>query len=181
MQHSLIIAKNISRFNLIQGTNFGYAGWVPVPYNGQNPHVRPPLYGQILAADVIGHHRDVQIVPLVLDRWDLSAYAIYQSGLLAKYVVVNFDEWNSTTHYPRPSQKLELLVPSSVHQAEAKRLVGPGASATTGISWGGVGWDWMINGRLGKTGKEEVEDMRVRNGRLFLEVPSTQAVVVDLL
>lgn len=172
--------KNISRFNLIQGTNFGYAGWVPVHYNGQAPHVRPPLYGQILAADVIGHHKDVQIAPINLDHWDLSAYAVYQAGILAKYVVINLDVWNTTTHYPRPSRKFELRVRSKVHSAEVKRLFGPGASSTTEISWGGVSWNWTENGRLGRTGEDKVEVIRTHAGILSLEVHSTEAIIVSL-
>ncbi|CAI7672156.1 unnamed protein product [Penicillium manginii] len=175
------MSLNISRFNLIQGTNFGYAGWVPVPYNGQDPQVRPPLYGQILVADVIGHHRDVQIAPVHLGRWDLSAYGVYQSGILSKYVVVNFDEWNSTTHYPRPSQRFEFHVPSGVHAAEAKRLTGPGASSTSDISWGGISWNWTADGRLGQHGAENAERLHIQGKKLLLEVPSTQAVVIDLL
>lgn len=174
--------KNISRFNLIQGTNFGYAGWVPVHYNGQAPHVRPPLYGQILAADVIGHHQDVRIAPIDLGHWDLSAYAVYQSGILAKYVVINFDEWNTTTHYPRPSRKFDLHVPPKVRSAEIERLIGPGASSTTEISWRGVGWNWTEeDGRLGSSGKDKIEVIRTQGGILALEVPSTQAVVVNLV
>lgn len=101
--------------------------------------------------------------------------------MLAKYVIVNLDEWNSTTHYPRPSRKVELRVPSDVHHAEAKRLIGPGASATTGISWGGISWNWTTDGRLGSHGKEKVEKLHVQGGRLLLEIPSTEAIVVDLV
>lgn len=99
--------------------------------------------------------------------------------MLARYVVVNLDEWNSTTTYPRPSQWVSLGVPEGVRSAEAKRLTGPGASADTGISWGGLSWNYT-DGRLAQSGEEGCDMLRVSHGRLALELPSTEAVVVEL-
>ncbi|KAJ9623336.1 GTP-binding protein gtr2 [Knufia peltigerae] len=55
------MTMNITRYNLIQGTTFGYVAWVPVPTKGQEPYVRAPLYGQIFDAEAIGHHPNVRI------------------------------------------------------------------------------------------------------------------------
>ncbi|CAG8921660.1 unnamed protein product [Penicillium salamii] len=173
------MSLNITRFNLIQGTTFGYAGWTPVEHNGVAPQVRAPLYGQIFAADAIGRHPTVQVKALEFQRDDLSAYAIYESGILARYVVVNLDEWNSTTSYPRPSQKFELDVPHYLKSVEVRRLVGPGASADTGISWGGLSWNYT-DGRLGRTGKRQVEVLRVSKGTVTLDLDSTEAAIVEL-
>jgi hypothetical protein len=116
---------------------------------------------------------------LDLNRDDLSAYAIYEAGVLARYLVLNLDEWNSTTSYPRPSQKFALDVPRQIRSAEAKRLVGPGASSDTGISWGGVSWNYT-DGRLGRFGKDDTETLRAVNGTVKLEVDSSEAVLVEL-
>lgn len=178
-QKIISFTQNITRFNLIQGTTFGYTAWVPVHYNGQAPKVKPPLYGQLVAADVIGHHPIVQVKSLDLGRDDLSAYAIYESDILAKYVIVNLDEWNSTTAYSRPFQKISLGVPGYVTTAEAKRLTGPGASADTDISWGGLSWNYT-DGRLARSGSDCSDMLRVNHGRLALELPSTEAVVIKL-
>ncbi|KAJ5701834.1 hypothetical protein N7488_009382 [Penicillium malachiteum] len=86
------MSMNISRFNLIQGTNFGYASWVPVANNGQSPGVRPPLYGQLVAADAIGRHQKVQVKPLDLEEWNLSPYSVYESDILSRYVIINLEE-----------------------------------------------------------------------------------------
>ena len=72
-------------------------------------------------------------------------------------------------------------MPTKVHSAEAKRLIGPGASSTTDISWGGISWNWTEHGRLGRLGVDKVEVIRTHGGVLSLEVPSTQAVVVNLV
>lgn len=118
--------------------------------------MRPPLYGQLLAADVIGKYSKVQVNSLDLGRWDLSAYAIYKGDILSKYVIVNLDEWNFTTLYPRPVQKIAVSLPQNVKRAEIKRLTGPGAEAVTNISWGGLSWNYT-DGRLGEFGQPEIQ------------------------
>ncbi|KAL6399440.1 Glycoside hydrolase family 79 protein [Ilyonectria robusta] len=136
------MATNITRYNLIQGTTFGYSAWVPVTRDGVKPHVRAPLYGQIFAADVLGHHPKVQVYPIPQLPWNVSAYGIYESGGLAKYVVINFDEWNSTTRYERPVQKITLDLPLWVKNVKVERLTANGASADNDIKWAGQSWNY---------------------------------------
>lgn len=179
-QEELINSQNISRFNLIQGTTFGYTAWVPVEYNGQTPGVRPPLYGQLVAADVIGRHENVQVKSLDLGLWDLSAYAVYESGVLSRYVIINLNEWNTTTSYTRPTRKVSLSVPRGVHSGEIMRLSGPGASSDTGITWGGYNWNYTTDGRLGQFGEQQSWSVYPRNGYVNMDIPSTEAIVVEL-
>lgn len=145
------------------------------------PYVRPPLYGQIVVADVIGHNPDVQILPIDLgpELWKFSAYGVYESSKLNKYVLINLDEWNSTTRYPRPSQQVTLSFPSSVKVASVQRLLGAGASADSGISWGGISWNYT-HGRLAQSGRAHHEVLPVIRGMAKLTIPSTEAVVVTL-
>ncbi|EGR51301.1 uncharacterized protein TRIREDRAFT_72568 [Trichoderma reesei QM6a] len=173
--------QNITRFNLIQGTTFGYTGWVPVPTGSMQPYVRPPLYGQIVVADVIGHDPDVQILPVELGtkHWKFSAYGVYESTKLRKYVLINLDEWNSTTRYPRPAQQVILNFPPGVRSATIQRLLGEGASANSNISWGGLSWNYT-HGRLAQSGRPRHEILRIRRGSAKLTIPSTEAVVVTL-
>ncbi|KAL7965400.1 glycoside hydrolase family 79 protein [Trichoderma sp. SZMC 28014] len=175
------MSLNISRFNLIQGTTFGYTGWVPVPTGSMQPYVRPPLYGQIVVADIIGHDPKVQILPIDLgsELWKFSAYGVYESSKLSKYVLINLDEWNSTTQYPRPSQKVSLRIPSGSRGATVQRLLGPGASADSDISWGGLSWNYT-RGRLAQSGRPHFEALTVSRGEATLIIPSTEAVVVTL-
>ncbi|KAJ5745752.1 hypothetical protein N7520_010934 [Penicillium odoratum] len=174
------MSMNISRFNLIQGTTFGYTGWIPVEYNGQAPGIRPPLYGQLVAADVIGRHENVQVQSLDLGLWDLSAYAVYESGILSRYVVINLDEWNVTTSYARPTRQVSLSVPREVLSGEIMRLSGPGAGSDTGITWGGYSWNYTTGGRLEKSGEQQTQLVYPRGGYVNLDIPSTEAVVVEL-
>ncbi|KAL1856236.1 GTP-binding protein gtr2 [Paecilomyces lecythidis] len=176
------MTQDITRMHLIQGTTFGYTGWVPVSYGGREPYVRPPLYGQIVAADVLGHDPLIQIQEVELGLWNFSAYAVYGSRKLAKFVLVNLDEWNNTTPYPRPSQQVLLQVPleSGMKSAVVERLVGNGANADEGITWGGVNWNYT-DGRLVQGGKRSTDQLSFdRGGQAKLTVSSSEAVLVTL-
>lgn len=169
----------MTRFNLIQGTTFGYAAWVPVRTGSRDPYVRAPLYGQVFVADMLGHHPEVQVKELMGLPWNTSAYGVYEGGSLAKYVVVNYDEWNSTTPYQRPSQEVLLSIPSGVDHVLVERLTGNGASADEGIEWAGLSWNYT-DGRLAESGQYKSESVEVVNGTAKLDIPSTQAVLIYL-
>lgn len=173
------MVHNITRYNLIQGTTFGYSGWVPVASGGRDPYVRAPLYGQIFAADVLGHHPNVQVYNLPGLPWNMSAYGVYESGHLARYVVLNFDEWNATTPYQRPVQSVRLEVPRGVDNVNVRRLTGNGASADEGIQWAGQSWNYT-DGRLVESGKKIWETARAINSVVHLDIPSTEAVMISL-
>lgn len=152
---------------------------MPVSRNGLEPSVRPPLYGQVVVADIIGKAPEVRIQEVDLGIWNFSAYGIYESGKLSKYVLLNLNEWNSTTPYPRPAQRLNLGLPFRNVEATVRRLTGPGASATSGIKWSGLNWGYA-GGRLVQSGKEVFETMKIKNRRLTLDVESSQCVVITL-
>lgn len=173
------MAANITRYNLIQGTTFGYTGWVPVPLEGRDPYVRSPLYGQIFVADALGHHPDVQIHTVQELPWNMSSYGVYESGELARYIIVNYDEWNTTTPYPRPSQDVSLAVPSWVDEVQVRRLTGSGTSADEGIQWAGQSWNYT-DGRLVEKGAKAWEVFSAKNGTVDLSLRSTEAIMVDL-
>jgi hypothetical protein len=145
------------------------------------PYVRAPLYGQIVVADVIGHNPEVQILPIDLgpELWKFSVYGVYESSKLNKYVLINLDEWNSTTRYPRPNQQITLSIPPGVRSATVQRLLGAGASADSGISWGGLSWNYT-HGRLAQSGRSHYEALPIVRGMATLTIPSTEAVVVTL-
>jgi hypothetical protein len=165
--------------NLIQGTRFGYTGWVPVPLDGRDPYVRPPLYGQIFAADAIGHSSEVQVYPLPSSTWNFSAHAIYEFRKLSKYVLLNLGEWNSTTPYPRPKQQVTLSIPKDAHRARVERLTARGASADEGIQWAGMSWNYT-DGRLAEAGEHTFETVEATHGVVRLEIAATEAALVTL-
>ncbi|RYP68767.1 hypothetical protein DL771_006497 [Monosporascus sp. 5C6A] len=169
----------MTRYNLIKGTAFSYTGWVPVPLEGRDPYVRSPVYRQIFAADVLGHHPEVQVYERPDLAWNISAYGIYESGALSKYVVVNYDEWNATTPYERPVQEVALAVPSWVDHVMVKRLTADGASADEGIQWAGQSWS-NTDGRLVQSGREKSDCLHASNGMVELKLSSTEVMLVSL-
>lgn len=146
---------------------------------GVKPHVRAPLYGQIFVADVLGHHPKVQVYPIPQLPWNVSAYGIYESGSLAKYVVINFDEWNSTTRYERPVQKITLDLPTWVKNVRVERLTANGATADDDIKWAGQSWNYT-SGRLAKTGAKSWEGYAVKKGRVGVDLRCTEAMLVSI-
>lgn len=173
------MAANIKRSNFIVGTTFSYTGWVPVPYGGREPYVRPPLYAPIFTADALGHASETKVYPLPDSKDKFASHAIYESGKLAKYVLINLEEWNSTTAYVRPSQEVRLAVPPQIREVEVERLTGNGASADEDIQWAGMSWNYT-DGRLVEKGEHMIEKLRARRGVVTLKVPSTEAVLVTL-
>ena len=153
---------------------------MPVSVNGTAPHVRAPYYGNLLVADVVGSSPTMQILNVDLDDWSLSAYASFESGLLAKYVVINLDEWNSTTNYSRPAQQISLQVPADVTGARVDFLSAAGAEATDGITWAGMSYGFQSLGLGVQTANDTLNVVAV-NGTVNVSVESTEAIVVTLM
>ena len=109
--------------------------------------------------------------------WNMSSYAVYEGGSLSKYVVINFDEWNSTTPYERPTQDVILTVPAGIESVTVQRLTGNGASADEDIEWAGQSWNYT-DGRLAMSGEYRSESVPVNDGKANLSIPSTEAVLV---
>lgn len=146
--------------------------------NGLQPSVKPPLYGQIAVADIVGKNDRVQVQEVDLGIWNFSAYGIYECGKLSKYVLLNLDEWNSTSTHRRPVQRVTLHVPARADKAIVRRLTGPGANVETGVKWGGLEWNYAA-GRLVQSGKDKVEKIKPRRGQLSVDIESSQCAVIS--
>jgi hypothetical protein len=180
IDHLLLgMVANMKRYNLIQGTVFSYTGWVPVDHLGRPPHVRPPLYGQIFAADVLGHHPEVKVYEIPKLPWNIAAYGVYESDQLERYVIINFDEYNTTASYKRPVREHILKVPHEVKSVRIQRLTAAGADALEGIKWSGQSWNYTA-GRLEQHGKLKFETARAHKGEVKVKVPSSEAILVHL-
>ncbi|KAJ9623337.1 GTP-binding protein gtr2 [Knufia peltigerae] len=90
----------------------------------------------------------------------MSAYTIYEGGRLAKYAVINFDEWNKTSNFSRPSQEVVLSVSNGETRVRVDRLTGDGASADDGIAWASLSWNYS-DGRLLQSGTYKPEWLKV--------------------
>ena len=173
----------MTRVHMQQGTGFGYAAWQPVPRNGTEqyaPHVRAPYYGIAFVADFIGTTTNVRIKNIDLQNQELSAYAGYQSGVLAKAAVINLVEWNATETTTRPVQTLTLDVPKTVASVKVQRLTGPGASSYDNVTWGGVEWTYANMGK-GVQVVNDTQTVNVTNGVVGLSVNASEAILITMI
>lgn len=53
------------------------------------PHIQPPYYAAIIAAEAIGSSGNAQIVEISVNATDISGYAVFEYGTLARAVFLN--------------------------------------------------------------------------------------------
>ena len=76
---------------------------------------------------------------------------------------------------------MTLTMPSDVVGAKVTRLTAAGASADSGVAWGGLSWNYTsTGGRLAQSGQAQYEPLEISKGMANLTIPSTEAVVVML-
>ena len=140
-----------------QGTNYRYASWQPIETNITTIGTKPPYYGNIVVAAMLGNlvRNEVNIVNLPLPNAEESAYAAYVDGKLARLAVVNLREYNYTVAgllngpvnpVPRPSQNYTFSVPESCkgQWIGVKRLYANGSDAISGITWDGWSYNYEL-------------------------------------
>jgi hypothetical protein len=174
------MSQSIPRYYVQQGTGFAFDSWQPVYINETAPKVLPPWYGDVFIADVIGTASSVQVLNIDLDNDLLSAYAVYNSQTLTKYVVVNLEEWNTTTPYKRTSQTITLHVPKSTQSATLSYLTAPGANSTMGISWAGQSWGYATTGGVEVLGSLNKGTVKPGSGKVEVALYASEAVLVTL-
>ncbi|KAF5365679.1 hypothetical protein D9758_003148 [Tetrapyrgos nigripes] len=174
---------NIKRMNIHQGTTFGYAAWQPVAVNDKQPQVRAPFYGLKFAAEALGrHHGSTQIIPIDVGEAHLSTYAIYESKELARLAIVNFQEWNATDG-PRPSDELRLDLGGTRRAVRTRLLTAPaGASADSGLTFGGIMWNFTTGGLPARV--PDIEGERTvkidRDGIFRVNIGASEALLISV-
>jgi len=145
----------IKRVHMHMGTDYRYAAWQPISTNETTIGTKPPYYGSIAVAAMLGDltRRDVQVVNLPLSSPFEAAYATYINTTLARIAVINMHQYNytinGTTSLPnpvqRPSKKYVFTVPEYCNNyVEVKRLAANGSDAITGITWDGLSYNWEL-------------------------------------
>jgi hypothetical protein len=176
------ISQSIARYYVQQGTGFAFDSWQPVDSNGINTQILPSWYGDVFIADIIGTGSNVQVSNIDLGDDLLSAYAVYADGSLSKYVVVNLEEWNTTTAYARPATHISLSIPDNSTQVQVGKLTAPGAESTSGISWAGQSWQFSASspGQVDQSGSLDLSPASSKDGVVSLQIQASEALVVDL-
>jgi hypothetical protein len=103
-------SQGIKRTHMHQGTDYRYAAWQPVATNKTTIGTKPPYYGNIAVAAMLGNlaQHSVQISNLPLPSEFESAYAAYENGRLERIAMLNMREYNytvnGTSSIPNPSR-----------------------------------------------------------------------------
>jgi hypothetical protein len=188
-------SKNISRFHMHQGTNYRYQAWQPVSTNRTSIGTKAPYYGNVAVAAFLGDltyaaHRP-QVVNIDLDDEFKAAYASYVNGQLAKIMLINLHDHNTTTenNYTDPSiqrgvENFAFQVPQGCRgkAATLQRLMANGSDAVTGATFNGYSFNYELdNGKpvlLKNVTRGETVEVD-RRGNLSVAVPDSSAVLVS--
>ena len=112
----------------------------------------------------------------------VSGYGVYENGQLRRVVVLNMKEWRSDSGTARPSSSFSVNVPRGVQGAKVERLTAPGAEVLSGVTFGGVSYDYDL-----KEGKPVVVDAGAakeavvgKKGVLSVVLNDSEGVVLHL-
>ena len=165
-----------------QVTGAAFSAWQPVRLNRTEidaPHTRGPYYGMVLAADFIGTAPDFRVKNIQLKAENLSAYAGYTSGFLAKIAIINLDVWNPKAGAKRPVQEVILDLPQHVTNIEVQKLTGPGVDSFQNMTYAGIEWTYENRG-AGVMVVNSTEILKVNKGTVNVNIQASEAIVVTL-
>jgi Glycosyl hydrolase family 79 C-terminal beta domain len=180
----------IRRVHTHQGTDYRYASWQPIPTNKTTIGTKPPYYGNIAVAAMLGNLTAgaVQIANLPLQSEFESAYVAYVDEKLARIAVINMRAYNYTVNgtssvvnqVKRPSQEYSFDLPEAC-EIEVKRLYANGSDAISGITWDGWSYNWELDsGRPVRLHNMTVaEKLRAEGRTVSLTVEDSTAVILN--
>ncbi|KAH0833145.1 glycoside hydrolase family 79 protein [Lanmaoa asiatica] len=161
----------------IQPVTLNYSILDGSPITPLPPHIQPPYYAAIVAAEAIGSTGSAQVVEIPVNATDISGYAVFEYGNLARAVFINSAAYlpsggvRTTTHINIDFSGSGL----TVREMKVKKLNITYANATSGITWGGQTYE-TANARV--SGLLQVETLDVSTG---LDVQETEAVLLSFL
>jgi hypothetical protein len=177
-------SQGIQRVHMHQGTDYRYASWQPNTTNKTTIQTKPPYYGNIAVATMLGNLTagNVQIANIPLESEFEAAYAAYVNGSLARLAIINMVEYNATKTIPRSSAAYSFYVPDGCSDTvDVLRLTASGSNATEGVTFNGVSYDYdLSNGKPVVVDAEaHGEQVQVQYGTLTIGVPDSSAVILS--
>lgn len=190
MAQPFFLTLETRKVNNAQGTNYRYQSWQPIQTNITTQGTKPPYYGHIVVAAMIGDQSKsktaITNIPTSDERE--AVYAAYTDQALAKIAIINMRQYNYTVNgttdipnpVPRPVVEYDIQVPGIVGEVGVERLLANGSDAISGITWDGISYNWELNeGRPVRLGNVTVgERVRVENGTVKVGVADSEAVIL---
>ena len=191
LDYNLFAASSgaIQRMHIQQGTDFRYDSWQPITTSKAPIATRPPYYGDITVATSLGNlvNHSVRVAEITAGqgREVESGYAIYSDEKLVRVVVINMEEFNSSSSsvlYNRPSVNYGFDVPDGCSGGSFQRLIASGSDAISGITFDGYSYAYELEqGKPVKLGNVTTgEQVEVKAGYFEVQVLCSSAVVVNL-
>ena len=177
----------IRRTHMHQGTDYRYASWQPIETNKTTIGTKPPYYGNIAVAAMLGDliQSIVSVLNLPLRSPMESAYATYTNGIMQRIAVINMVEYNYTTtnRTARPTANYNFQVPTTCGEtATVRRLMANGSDAITGITFDGYSYNYELkNGmpvRLANSTRGEYIKVS-KKGIVTVGVPYSSAAILE--
>ncbi|KAK7451043.1 hypothetical protein VKT23_012718 [Stygiomarasmius scandens] len=137
------------------------------------PHVQPPYYAAIIAAEAIGDSGDTQIAELTVNNTRVAGYVFFTGGKITRAVFINSEAFLTTTA-ERTSVHVDLSFSSGGPTSmDIKRLAIGHADDVSGLTWGGVSYE-TEDAR--PSGEETVETVDVSDG---FDINATEVVMLS--
>ncbi|THV07040.1 glycoside hydrolase family 79 protein [Dendrothele bispora CBS 962.96] len=139
------------------------------------PHVQPPYYAAIIAAEAIGNTGDAQVVELNVDNERVAGYGFFVGGTIVRAVFINSEAFLSTEEGERGSVHVDLEFggESGPTSMDIKRLTIGHADDVSGLKWGGVSFE-TEDAR--PSGEQMVETVDVSSG---FDIVDTEVVLLS--
>ncbi|KAH8883281.1 hypothetical protein GQ53DRAFT_830706 [Thozetella sp. PMI_491] len=174
------MSMNVKRINMQMGRTFTFAAWQPNEVNNVLPHLHAPFHGHVFVANFISARGQLQVARLNSPSSDVSAYAGYHGGQLAKVALLNLEFWKQGSSSKRPTMSvtIDLGLDSDVKQATVRKLWGLDSVALDGVTWAGTTWPYNATG-MPVVVRNDTETVDVKNGKVLVTIEATTAVLVD--
>ncbi|KAF5364760.1 hypothetical protein D9758_009299 [Tetrapyrgos nigripes] len=186
LDYALFARKiGVTRVHFHEGIGYKYNLIQPIaltrsPLDGSTlpdplpPHVQPPYYAAVIAAEAAGNGGNTQLVELTIKNSRISGYGFFEGGSIARAVFINSEAFLIDLTAERTSVHVDLDfdddAPSTM---KVKRLVIGHADDASGLTWGGVTYE-TEDGR--PSGEESVETVDVGDG---FDIQATEVVLLS--
>lgn len=182
-------ATNIKRVHMHQGTNYRYQSWQPIDTNITTKGTKPPYYGNIMVATMLGDltKTNVSISDVELGSEQNSAYAAYVNGQLKRIAVIQMTSYNYTgSSEVRHGVMFNFTLPPGTiaKTIGVQRLLANGSDAVSGVTFDGYSYNYELNNGmpvlLNNVTRAETIQVGL-NGSFSVQLPFSSAAILNLL
>lgn len=180
----------VRRFNYQQIMHSGFDMWLPVANAGHDAQVFSNFYAQPFLGDFVGSSGETRVSQVSLGDDDdgeypnLTAYVAYDDDEPERLAIVNLEYWNRTSSdFERPAPRISVVVPDDdVSSVKVTRLSSPDGAGgdAASMTYGGSQWTYESLGKEVKGVRDDTAWLDVEDGKVVVEVPSSEAVIVYL-